>query len=173
MGWRDRDYAKWTDEERSRFLGSGATNVSSSIPPATYAPRKGGLIRPGAGAAILVAGALFALGRFPTSHPIVPLLHFGGSTPSVAPMQPTATIDGPSTATLGSTLNLHGSAPAGDGAVTIEGSYDAGQSWLTLATVRSANGGYAAQVPLEQRGILQLRILFADGSQAVGSINVE
>jgi hypothetical protein len=34
MGWRDRDYAKWTDEERGRFLSSSASGVRS--------PRLGG-----------------------------------------------------------------------------------------------------------------------------------
>lgn len=173
MGWRDRDYAKWTDEERSRFLGSRIGNVEVPIPRDTgFAPRRSGLVRPGASAAILVAGVLFALGRFPAGHPLVPSLRLGEQSPSATAIQPAETITGPSTATLGSTLDLHGSAPPGNGAVTIEGSYDGGQSWLTLATVPSFDGTYAAQVPLSERGILQIRVSFADGSQAFGSVDV-
>ena len=27
MGWQDRDWAKWTDEERARFVGGGTSGV--------------------------------------------------------------------------------------------------------------------------------------------------
>ena len=40
MGWRERDWAKWSDEGRARFLGS-----SSAIPPA--AGRRAGNVAPG------------------------------------------------------------------------------------------------------------------------------
>jgi hypothetical protein len=31
VGWQDRDWAKWTDDERSRFLGHRSTGRSSSV----------------------------------------------------------------------------------------------------------------------------------------------
>lgn len=175
MGWRDRDYAKWTDEERSRFLGSSMR--TDTLPPAqTSSPptqTRGGLIRPGAGIAILVSGVLFGLGHFPTSHPIFSSLHFQlpglSATPS---LQSTGTISGPRSAALGSTLTLNGTAPPGNGLVTIEGSYDGGQTWQTLSSVESTNGAYTAQISLNERGTLEIRTLFADGSQDVGSITV-
>lgn len=30
VGWQDRDWARWTDDERSRFLGHGSTGRSST-----------------------------------------------------------------------------------------------------------------------------------------------
>lgn len=180
MGWRDRDYAKWTDEERRRFYGSGSTSAGSSPFNGYGSPRPGtrtGLFRPGMGAAILVSGAVFALGHFPRSHPLVPLLHFRmpGLTSATAPgvIRPTGTIDTPSTASVGSTLTFRGTAPPGNGLVTVQGSYDGGQTWQTLSRVNSVGGSYSAEITLKQRGTLQIQILFSDGSKAVGSVNVE
>jgi len=48
-----------------------------------------------------------------------------------------------------------------------------GVRWETLSTVASANGTYGAQITLNRRGVLQLRIVFADGSRAVGVLNVD
>lgn len=175
MGWRDRDYAKWTEEERERFLGPGASNQDLFGGQGGLA-RASGLLRPGAALAILVTGALL-LAQFPSRHPILSPLHISlpGSHPvsSGTPSAPTGKISGPSTAAPGSTLTLHGTAPLGNGPVTIEGSYDGGQTWQTLSRVTSANGSYTAQVALSHRGFLQIRIVFADGSQAVGSVNVD
>jgi hypothetical protein len=165
MSWQHRDYAKWTDEERRRFLGSRPAAVRR---PA--AARRGLVRRPSARLAIVVAAALFALGQLPKGHPILPSLHFdlpGTHSAQVGPLRL------PSTASLGSTLSLHGTAPPGNGPVTIQGSYDDGQTWETLANVGSANGTYVAQVALTQSGLLQLRVVFADGSQAAGSIRVQ
>jgi hypothetical protein len=88
------------------------------------------------------------------------------------PAEPPGAISGPHTATLGSTLNLSGTAPPGDGPVTVEGSYDEGRTWQTLATVESEQGRYATGIALSRRGQLHLRIVFADASTAVGSILV-
>jgi hypothetical protein len=128
------------------------------------------------GLAVLVSGALFALGNFPANHPIVPLLHFRlsgpGGTGSAEVIRPTGRIEAPDSASVGSTLTFQGAAPPGDGLVTVDGSYDGGKTWETLSSVGSANGSYSAQVTLSRPGILQLRIVFADGSQATGSVNV-
>lgn len=135
----------------------------------------GGLLRRGVGPAIVASGLLFALGHFPTSHPILPSLHFrlpGNSKASRGSVRLTGTINTPSTASVGSTLTFHGTAPSGNGRVTVEGSYDGGQNWQTLSSVGSANGTYTAQVTLSQRGPLQIQIIFSDGSKAVGSIDV-
>lgn len=176
MGWRERDYAKWTDEERRRFLGS----TTSLAPYLGYAPAGGEtgrrLIRPGAGLAVLVSAGLLALGQLPAGHPIAPLLHFTlpalqSGLPAL-PSPPTSTIAGPSSVSFGSTLSLHGSAPPGNGAVIVDGSYDGGRAWQRLATVASVDGNYSADVPLDEHGLLQIRITFADGSHAVGSVTV-
>lgn len=179
MGWRDRDYAKWSDEERLRFYGSGASAGSSQNVLAGYegSPRetRNRIFRLGVGPAILISGLLFAAGHFPVGHPILPFLHFTIRAPhsSATRIRATETINTPSTATVGSTLTFHGTAPGGNGPVTVEGSYDGGKTWETLSSVRSANGSYAAAITLDQRGPFQIQIVFSDGSKAVASLVVE
>lgn len=176
MGWQNRDYAKWTDEERQRFLGTATARVSHYSRARTSRTR-GGPFRPGRKLAILASAALLALGQFPRGHPILPPLHVSlpGSPSASAgtPPAPVGTINLPNTAPLGSTLNLHGTAPLGNGSVTIQASHDGGQTWQTLASVGSANGTYTAQVALTQTGPVQIRIVFANGSEAVGSMTVK
>jgi hypothetical protein len=179
MGWRDRDYAKWTDEERRRFYGSSSSAGYDHDWPRVSPTRRGGVLRPGAALAVL-ATVCIALGQLPLNHPLVPAFHFtlrgsGGTSPApiLTPSAPIAPITGPSTAAVGTRLVLHGSAPEGNGVVTVEGSYDGGQTWLPLASVSSTNGSYAATITLTQRGVLQLRILTANGTSAVGSITVQ
>jgi hypothetical protein len=167
MGWAERDYAKWTDEERERFYGTRSVRAGSAKPERVF--------RRGVGPAILASGVLFALGRFPASHPILPFLHFRlpASHGSASPFRPTGKISTPGTANIGSTLTFHGTAPPGDGPVNVEGSYDGGQTWETLTRATSTNGGYTAQIKLSEPGRLQIRIVFSDGSKSVGSLLVK
>jgi hypothetical protein len=106
MGWRDRDYAKWTDESVSATRGTGTAVGSGSRPP------RSGMLRPGVGAAVLASATLFALGHF---------LHFRlldlGNTAAAGSVRPPGTINTPSTAALGSKLTFDGSPPAGNGPV--------------------------------------------------------
>jgi hypothetical protein len=154
MGWRDRDYAKWTDAERRRFYGFGSIS-----------PRRG-VLRPGAGLAVIASLAI-ALGQLPLHHPLVPALHIGGTASPVAPVR---TITGLSTAPVGSSLSLHGPAPSG--VVTIEGSYDSGRTWIVLSSTQSIDGTYSTNLSLTKRGRLAIKILFSDGSTANGSVVV-
>src|ERR671939_1407780 len=84
MGWREREYARFTRAERERLYG-----------PAT-APRRGGgrgsgraACTGGAGLAVAVSGLLFLLGHVPKGHPVVPALHF--RIPGVARAQSSPT----------------------------------------------------------------------------------
>lgn len=165
MSWQVRDYATRTDEERRRLTGA----ARAGRPHAGRRRRVRARVRRGVRWAILVAAALLALGQLPKGHPILPSLHVDlpGSRSA-----PTRTINLPANASVGSTLSLHGAAPPGSGLVTVEGSYDGGQSWETLASVGSADRTYVAQIALSQSGPLQIRIVFADGSQATGTVNV-
>src|SRR5438874_12197687 len=86
MGWRERDYARFTEDERRRLLGASTAGTPSTgrrVGPAQ-----------GAGLAVLVSGVVFALGQLPTSHPIVPALHVDIHAPGNAAhakvLQPTA-----------------------------------------------------------------------------------
>ena len=165
MGWTERDYAKWTDEERDRFYGR---------PSSPGGPRSSRIFRGGAGLAVFASAVVFGLGHFPVRHPILPLLHFTlpGSHSSADATRPVGTISLPATAAFGSRLAFHGTAPPGNGPVTVEGSYDGGETWQTLSSVGSVDGGYAAEITLNERGTLQIRIRLADGSEAFGSLVV-
>lgn len=166
VGWRDRDYAKWTDEERRRFYGSGAT-FRSLDPPS----RNGhGRLRQGAGLGAVVSLAI-AFGALPLRHQLLGVFHAGSAPAPVVVTPPTSTITGLSSALVGSSLSLHGTAPSG--VVTVEGSLDGGHTWVVLSRVTSSGGTYAAQIPLTQRGDLTIKIEFADGSTATGSLIVQ
>ena len=58
MGWQDRDWAKWTDRERSQFLGS-----SSGVPPGAFL----------AGVVTLVAVVLFGQSALHRGRKPVPI----------------------------------------------------------------------------------------------------
>src|SRR5438067_8615768 len=68
MGWRERDYARFTRAERERFYGADAVPRRRPSGRATCTG--------GAGLAVAVSGLLFLLGQVPKGHPIVPALHF-------------------------------------------------------------------------------------------------
>lgn len=91
---------------------------------------------------------------------------------SPQPTRSPGTISGPHTVTVGSTLSLSGTAPPGDGLVTVEGSYDGGRTWEMLSSVESAQGRYATRIDLRRRGQLEMRIVFDDASSTAGSIMV-
>jgi len=168
MGWRDRDYARWTPEERQSFLGPGALRAQRTR------PARRSFVRPRTGTVVVVVCALFALGQLPAGHPIVPALHMnlsGTHIPFLSKTsRPNDTIGAPGTATTGSFLDLHGTAQSGP--VTIEGSYD-GTTWQTLASAIVDHGTWAASIPITQRGTLHLRALRPDGSQEVGTVSVQ
>jgi hypothetical protein len=111
---------------------------------------------------------VIALGQLPLHHPLVPALHFDGAIPRQS--SPAETISGLSTATVGSTLTFGGPAPSGT--VLVQGSYDGGRTWTTLASVDTYGGSYSATVTLEQRGDLSIKITYANGSTATGSVAV-
>ena len=71
MGWQDRDWAKWTEDERRGFFGGGAASGLSAVPGAFL-----GIV------ASLVA--IVMLGQ-PFHH----------SRPTLRPIYGTAEIDGP------------------------------------------------------------------------------
>ncbi len=133
----------------------------------------------------LVAAGL--LGQFPQGHPLVGALHvtlpsLHAQTPSTQTTTATpatsttshrgATVHVSKFATKGATVVLRGVAPAA-GKVVVRGSYS-GKRWQTLATLHVAHVARAWKAPvhLARQGKLHLRIVYPDGSLAVGSIQV-
>jgi hypothetical protein len=169
IGWRDREYARWTEEERRRFLGT---------PGGTARPgpsRRGRACAQGAGWAVGVSVLLVALGYLPRGHPLLPALHFRIPAPrhsaAAAAARP-GRLRGPTTVRRGSFLTFHGRVPTGhEGAVVIRGSLDGG-AWRTLAVADGNNGTYRARIALRRRGMLRLRVRFHGGIEEVGSVRV-
>lgn len=180
MGWRDRDWAKWTDEERRRFYGSSSR---SALPAARsystgagqgslFGPRIG--LLPGTFLAVIVSVAVaLALGQLPRSHPLIPSLHFALPGLSSTPQPPASiTVSLPASLPLGSFLTLHGDLAAGEkGTVTVQGAYRR-PPWRLLAAVPAPNGKYEARIPLRHKGLLHLRITYPDGHRSVGEVRV-
>lgn len=170
MGWRDRDYAKWTDAERRRFYGWG--DSPSRVSGGSLGSRVG--VVPSAFLAVLVSLLVaLALGQLPAGHPLVPALHFNlPALSSGASRTTTGTIVLANTLPYGGFLTLHGQLPAGEtGTVTVEGGYNHGRRHV-LATVPAENGSYEARIPLQHRGLLNLRVTYPDGHHSVGSAEV-
>lgn len=189
MGWQDRDYAKWTAAERRQFVGSAgaAAAAGRATPTKGSAGRR---FRRSVLLAVVTAGALLLLGQFPRNHPVVPRLHVtlpsfmrgaasptpSATTPERGVTAPTATrrrvrlLKAPRFAGVNTVLSLRGHVPT-PGTVTVKGSYG-GVHWTTLATVKAKSGSYTTRIHLSRRGQLHLRVVFPDGSRAVGSIHV-
>jgi hypothetical protein len=184
MGWRQRDYAKWTDEERRRFLGTssaapGRRSDVARVGTSATEPRR--FVRPGVGLAIAASAALFGLGHFPQHHPILPALYFAipkiphvSSTHSLRPnaQDPVGRIRLPSSGRVGGFLTIQGRLPDGEeGTVSVQGAFSQ-QPWRLLAAVPSASGSYQARIQLTRPGLLHLRVVYPDGHRAVGSMRV-
>jgi hypothetical protein len=168
MGWRERDYAKWTDAERRTFL--------DSLAPAR-AGGAGSIFRAGAGVAIAAFVGLLVLGYFPRGHPLLPAFHFSvpslhGASHRAAAAVIVARIALPHSAAVGSFLTLRGELPAGgSGTVSVDGAY-VRPPWRLLAAVPATAGSYIARVQLSHKGLLHLRVIYPDGHHSVGSIRV-
>ena len=162
MGWRDRDYARWTEDERRRFFGSSAPRI--------------GVVQ-GAFLAVIVSAVLFLLGHVPYNHPLIPALHFTiPRPPRLAHARSSSTALGKiglaRSAQRGSFLTFHGQLPSGEsGTVSVDGTYRR-PPWQLLAAVPAQAGAYAARIHLTRAGLLHVRITYPDGHRSVGSIRV-
>jgi hypothetical protein len=183
VGWRDRDYARWTDEERRRFLGSSVSSSSRGRPasaPHVLGPRLG--VAQGASLAVIVSAVLFLLGHVPQNHPLIAALHFNiprpprlthgsSSSPGLGKIG-FGKISLARSAQLGSYLTFHGQLPSGEsGTVIVEGAYRR-PPWQLFAAVSAQAGSYAARIHLTRAGLLHVRLTYPDGHRSVGSIRV-
>ena len=169
LGVEDRDYARWTNAERDRYLSSG-----SGVSSGRKAP--GGLL-----VAVAVSAAVILLGQFPRGNPVVPALHFNlgvprvtpGSAPLIVGTAPaTVTLTGPTTIRAHSFMSYHGPVPIGDeGPVRVVGSLNSGP-WQTLAVADGSSGSYLARVAANDPGTLRIRIVFKDGAQGAQTLRV-
>ena len=173
MGWREREYARFTRAERERFYG------------AATAPRGRGRTSGrttwtgGAGLAVAVSGLLFLLGHVPKGHPVIPALHFGvpgGARARPSPRPPrqhVVPLRLPAVGAVSSSLTIHGRVPGYGGRfVVVEGSWNGG-GWITLATSRiGRRGAYRARFRLARTGMLHVRLTYPDGTTSSGVMRV-
>lgn len=172
MGWRDRDWAKWTDEESRAFYGSGGSSAPSPSFPARSR------VRPRPTNSVLLAVIVsfivaLALGQLPHSHPLIPALRF--ALPSLSHRSTasrTGTISLPHSLPLSSFLTIHGRLAVGEaGTVEVEGAY-VRPPWKRLAAVPAPAGSYEARIRLDHKGLLHLRVIYPDGHRAVDEVRV-
>ncbi|HYZ77513.1 MAG TPA: hypothetical protein VE596_09075 [Gaiellaceae bacterium] len=171
MGWREREYARFTREERARFYGPAAAPRRRASGRATCAG--------GAGLAVAVSGLLFLLGQVPKGHPVVPALHFrvpGVARAPASPRRPRPRVLPlrlPAVGAVSSSLTIHGRLPGyGGRLVVVEGRWNR-RRWVTLATSRiGRRGAYRARFRLTRTGTLRVRLTYPDGTTSMGVMRV-
>jgi hypothetical protein len=199
MSWRERDWAKWTKEERRHFYGLqasggfGTDTGSTSEPVFGRTPVSRRRSRSGNGTAwfgllATVAVALFLAHDLGFSLP-------GGGNSTVSPLTvgglplapnpvPTAArsspapapryirMRGPSSVASGAYMTTTGTLEPGvSGPVLVEGRWSAGP-WYRLASTTAAGGTYRVRYLLSRRGVVHVRIALPDGNYAVTIIRV-
>jgi hypothetical protein len=170
VGWRERDYARFNEDERRRFFGTSAAGAPRATGPSVGFAH-------GAGAAVLVSATLFALGQLPQQHPLVPALHFKISIPGhVTPANAGAPIlpkprplvlptQVPARGKLIVSASIRGYAGR---LVTLEARWNR-EPWWTVGVRRlGASGKVHIPVRLTHRGVLRLRLTYPNGQSAVG-----
>jgi hypothetical protein len=172
MGWREREWARFTREERERFYGPAAAPRRRASGRATCAG--------GAGVAVAVSGLLFLLGQVPKGHPLVPAFHF--RMPGVARASPPSPqpprhlvlpLRLPAVGAVSSSLTIRGRLPGyGGRLVVVEGRWNR-RGWVTLATSRiGRHGAYRTRFRLTRSGTLRVRLTYPNGTTSVGMMRV-
>ena len=184
MGWRDRDYAKFTDQEFDSIYGSPArfAERSSRDYPFDAARRSS---RPGrasalalvsvAGAAVLF-GVLLVTGHLrdvwsPSGGPlsaVTPRLLGNVPVPVVPTKRP---IIGTRTLQRGGILRLHGTHTPEPGTIVIAGQWGSEQ-WVTYGTEPASKPSYSLRIPITRSGVLHLKVSYPDGSVSTGTYQV-
>jgi hypothetical protein len=162
MGWRERDYARFTDAERRSYLGARARGRAAT--------GSGGIrLARGAGAAVVASAALFLVGHVPRGHPLVPALGFRLPLPT---HKGASHLGLPTESALGSVLTIHGHLDGYDGRfVTLEGRWN-DPTWIALGQAQLAGSGFSIPVSLTQGGLLTLRLRYPNGAVATGETTV-
>lgn len=174
MGWRERDWARFTDAERKALYGGGgAVDPPYYCPPTPSGGRRRSALAPGAGIAIAVSLGVLLLGQFPRQHPLLPALRIG--SPSVlVPTHHTFPLNLFQTATYGSTLTINGTDPnATSGTIVAAGQWNGGP-WLTVgSSVLASDHSWSVPISMNQHGTLNIRISLPSGDSLVGAVTVQ
>jgi len=169
VGWRDRDWAKFTGDDWDAIYGF-EPNALQSVPRRRRVTRQRArrLAELAIGALVVAAIGFFAYQHRPaTTHAygISPMIPF---TPAKAlPIAParSGTITGSGVLHYGGGVMLSGSHPSMTGVIRVLGRWN-GSAWQTLGTLDTAPTTYRMSVQLTERGRLQVRIVFPNGYSA-------
>jgi hypothetical protein len=171
--WQDRDWAKWTDEERDRYLGTSGSRGGTGRPPVRrlgpgHPLRKGHAILAFAAIAAFVAYAAHNGLKLPTSSVIK------RSSPAVkfAPPRRLPMTGLPKTLRRGTYVTSRGTlGPNVSGPVLVEGRWGSGP-WYRLASANATMGTYRVRYLLDRPGFVHLRIALPDGNYLVATTRV-
>jgi hypothetical protein len=185
VSWRERDWAKWTDAERRRFLG---TTHSTSTPSTRSSTKSSGKHRTWketlATLTLIAAGVAFYSGALNDSPQRTistpsngsapsPYLRTPGTSTGTTALSPRyTTMSGPSSVRRGTHMTVTGTlSPGESGPVVVEGRWGPGP-WYELASTNAGNGGFRVRYALLRPGVVHVRLALPDGDYAVSTIDV-
>jgi hypothetical protein len=200
MPWQERDWAKWTDEERNRFLGTSGTRRGGGAkrPPAGGSRRNrppaggSGLNRRLSRSETLLAFAAIASfigygvhkasdGQSQRLELPTPDLTSVPRSPNPATKPPPAarvpapkhrSMQLPSSLRRGTYVTSSGTLGTNvSGIVIVEGRWGSGP-WYRLASANATNGAYRVRYLLDRPGLMHIRIALPDGNYVVGSVRI-
>ena len=109
--------------------------------------------------AVGVSAAIYFVGHFPRTHPLVPAL--GLHLPQLGTTALAHSHMATTNAAFGSTFTITGTTHK-DGAVTVEGSWN-GAPWQPLGSSAAWGGAYSVSFPIGQHGTLKVRTKYPGG----------
>jgi len=195
MPWQEREWAKWTDEERNRFLGTSGNRGGGG----GTRPHAGGSVlnRPLSRSQTLLAFAVIAaIIGYAVHHGMTRSASAGQSqgvvlpTPDLTPVLPSPkpatktppaarvpapehrSMQLPSSLRRGTYVTSSGTLGTNvSGIVTVEGRWGSGP-WYRLASANATNGAYRVRYLLDRPGLVHLRIALPDGNYVVGTVRI-
>jgi hypothetical protein len=171
--WQERDWAKWTDEERDRYLGSSVRRGGTTRPPV----RRSGLNRPvRKRQAILVFAAIAAFVAYAVHNglklPNRSVIEPSSSAAKIAPPKRIPMTGLPTTLRRGTYVTSRGTLGRNvSGPVIVEGRWGRGP-WYRLASANATRGTYRVRYLLDRPGFVHLRIALPDGNYLVATTRI-
>lgn len=172
MGWRDRDWARFTDSEREMLYGraSGPTSVREPMWQRPVGQRRS-VVAPGATFAIVVSAAALLLGQIPRGNPFVPALHINLSSLTAPHHQ--FPLNLPTTATYGTVLTLNGTdGSSASGRVVAVGQWNGGPPTTLANGAVALDHSWSLPISLSQHGTLNLTINLPSGNTLAGTVTI-
>ena len=174
MPWQERDWAKWTDEERDRYLGTSGSPGGTRRPPV----RRSGLNQPlSNGRAILAFAAIAAFVAYAVHSglrlPNLSVIDRTSPAVKIAPPKRLPMTGLPRTLRRGTYVTSRGTlGPNVSGPVIVEGRWGSGP-WYRLASANAKKGTYRVRYLLDRPGFVHLRIALPDGNYLVATTRVK